>query len=542
MKTEALALEQAPPLSIPLSFFCTAPAAIVAAGVVLLLEPSALTGPVIQPSTVALTHLGTLGFLGLVMMGALYQMVPVLAAAPVPVVRCAHLVHALACGGIVALGYAAVHSRIAIATGLMAMGMALGIFVLPVTWALWVRVRGATDTTVQGMRVAIAGLACVLILGWLMTRGYRGIAFPGPRSFWTSAHHGIALLGWVGALIVSVSWHVLPMFYLVPPTPLAVRRLAVPLLALAIVGPILALSTFAFAPAWIGLNGGQAAVTGTLLPAAIAVWLVHPVLTWRGLSSRGRRRPDASIALWRIGLVAAIVTFFVATTALLHPALPRMGLLFGWLAIWGWAGSIAMGMLSRIVPFLVWFHRLSPWVGKADVPSMRKLWPNRPTRWLAYAQSGSLVCGAAAILSGNATLARVTGGLVVVVAALLATAILRVALYRGPQPGQLGVPRFVGDDAALQPAHAGPARIAGGQVGGQGSERSIHRSTLEWLPKRFVERTEGLLKVPAVAYCGPDGRVDRRPEGTSSPGSARNQTRARNHGRSHSQGSRAGGP
>lgn len=52
---------------------------------------------------------------------------------------------------------------------------------------------------------------------------------------------------------------------------------------------------------------------------------------------------------------------------------PRWQVLFEWVAIWGWAGLIMQGMLSRIVPFLVWFHRFSARVGLEPVPSMRSM-------------------------------------------------------------------------------------------------------------------------------------------------------------------------
>ena len=39
------------------------------------------------PTSLALAHLGTLGMLGMVMLGALYQMTPVVAGSPVPRIR-----------------------------------------------------------------------------------------------------------------------------------------------------------------------------------------------------------------------------------------------------------------------------------------------------------------------------------------------------------------------------------------------------------------------------------------------------------------------
>ena len=88
---------------IPLSFFLTAPLAVAAAGAVLLHSGSAAFASGWSPTTLALAHLGTLGMLGMVMLGALYQMTPVVAGSAVPWVRLAHAVHALLVVGLVGL-------------------------------------------------------------------------------------------------------------------------------------------------------------------------------------------------------------------------------------------------------------------------------------------------------------------------------------------------------------------------------------------------------------------------------------------------------
>lgn len=81
-----LAPEQGPPFTAPLRFFLTAPWFLVAAGLLAAFDPGWTEGP-LSPTALALTHLLTLGFLGMVMLGALTQMLPVLAGAPMPGIR-----------------------------------------------------------------------------------------------------------------------------------------------------------------------------------------------------------------------------------------------------------------------------------------------------------------------------------------------------------------------------------------------------------------------------------------------------------------------
>ena len=69
-------------------------------------------------------------------------------------------------------------------------------------------------------------------------------------------------------------------------------------------------------------------------------------------------------------------------------------MLFGVLFLGGFAVSVSNGMLYKIAPFLVWFHRFSPLVGQIKVPLLKDLLPNR-SAWVQTTFHGSslmLVC------------------------------------------------------------------------------------------------------------------------------------------------------
>ena len=102
LKTVGLSLDQAPQLSIPASFFLTIPIGVLLAAYILLKTGTAALVSPWMPQALALTHAGTLGVLAMGMIGALYQMTPVVAGSPVPFTRLAHLVHMLLLSGLVA--------------------------------------------------------------------------------------------------------------------------------------------------------------------------------------------------------------------------------------------------------------------------------------------------------------------------------------------------------------------------------------------------------------------------------------------------------
>jgi hypothetical protein len=276
------------------------------------------------------------------------------------------------------------------------------------------------------MRLAVLSLAIITVMGLAMARGYAGVAFPENRMLWMQIHLTLALLGWVGGLIMAVSWQVIPMFYLAPgPAKTTMRWLSGLLLA----GLILPLvSVLAATGSASMLSSGQLAGIGAL-PAALVIWLLHPALTLRYIAQRRRKRSDVSLLFWKAGLLTALLLIPIAVAALTLPD-PRWQLLFGWLAIWGWAATILHGMLSRIVPFLVWFHRYSARVGLEAVPSMRSLLPQRSIKIGFILHMGSVVSGVIAILLQADWLARLTGLLLVATAISLASMLIHVLRER----------------------------------------------------------------------------------------------------------------
>ncbi len=93
---------------------------------------------------------------------------------------------------------------------------------------------------------------------------------------------------------------------------------------------------------------------------------------------------------------------------------------------------IMHGMLTRIVPFLVWLHRFAPLVGKLRVPSVKKLHPDALTRRGFALHLCSLLLGVAAILSGSDVLCRLVGLTLIATAASIAHLIVQVLRQRPP--------------------------------------------------------------------------------------------------------------
>lgn len=406
----AITPEQGPPLAIPLSFFVSGAIFLGVGGALILNDGAAILALPYLPRTLALVHLETLGFLATVMVGAAYQLIPVVGGAPLPRRPPAHLLLAGLIGGTasLALGFMS-GAPLLLSGGAGLLVLSLCCFAALALLAL-LRSRVRSET-VLGMRLASLALVVTALLGLALVSGRLG-SWPGsaaPRVL--LVHVGIALGAWVGGLTAAAAWQVVPMFYLTRPFPRPMRRTILGLIALSLIAAVLGLAAELRA----------ALLLLALAPLSTAVLLLGPLTTAKLLWQRKRRRVGESVRFWWLSL-AALLGAGLALGWALHAPEPRWQLLFGWLAIVGWAGLLVHGMLSRIVPFLVWLHGRARPSGQ-DL-NMRALLPEARVKesWIVHGLS--VLLGAAGIALGSDLLCRAAGaGLV-----LTSLAMLRVVL------------------------------------------------------------------------------------------------------------------
>ena len=357
-----LSFEQAPPFSLPLRFFLTAPLFLLAAAGLIVLSPDALASRW-TPQALALTHALTLGFLAMAMLGALMQMLPVAAGSPLPAPRfVAGFSHVLLTLGTVALmtGFlAAEPAAFGAAIALLGGGFTLFLAAAAISLA-----RAVASVTVSSLRLALLCLGLTLLIGLVLAQLRAGWGVPPSVVVTAAAHAAFGLLGWILLLVIGVAYQVVPMFQITPPYP--------PRLARGLAGALFALLVIhAAAPLF-------APVVGTLVDAGIAGGILLFALATLSLQSRQRRKlPDVTLDFWRLGMASLIACVLVWLVAQFWPAWANSDtypLLLGVLFIGGFAVSVVSGMLYKIVPFLAWFHLQAQLQARAgSIPTMKDM-------------------------------------------------------------------------------------------------------------------------------------------------------------------------
>lgn len=386
MDTRGLSLEQGPPLRVPFAHFLTAPLFGVVGAVMLARAPVGSFVSRWSPDALAMMHIYALGFLVTIMMGALFQVLPVVAGRSVAragsVAAVTLPLHVLGTAGL-AYGLSTYDWRVAIVlVALLVLGLI--VFLAATAHALWS--TSARGESVTGLRWTLVGLLLTLLLGASLSLGHRGVPLPFMRPDLTNLHAAASLGAFTLGLIASVAYQVVPMFYVTPSYPRVMRGAFVP--ATVVLSLLCALCVSL--GVWRDVPLLRASVVLMVLPVAMFC-----VVTLRLLALRKRKVPEVSVTFWRLGLslaLASAVASVFATVDVL-PATWPTSVVAGALALSAVA-AIVTGMLLRIVPFLVWFHLQAAWSSRLQqeparvdllaftAPALKDIVSDAAARWV----------------------------------------------------------------------------------------------------------------------------------------------------------------
>jgi len=410
-----------PSVTLPLAYLVTAAAAfaLAALSIAWLAEP--LAGHYYHPRLAALTHTVTLGWITLTIMGASYQLVPIVLERPIWSERLGWWQLGLMVVGVIGLVghmFLAEWTGFLWAAGLVTIGV--GLHVLNIARSL--RGLGRFTFTARLLVGALVGLALTAAFGLLLGVDRVWKLLPGAFFPTLHAHVHLALLGWIVPIILGVAARVFPMFLLAPEP--RGRAGSLQEWGLLVGVPLVGVGLLAAPP--------------LILPGALAVLAALAGHAWWLAGAwRSRKRPALD---WGLRVAMGASLYLVPAIGLgLGLALdlasgPRVALAYAVLALGGWVSMTIVGMMLKIVPFLVWYRVYAPAVGRRPVPTLAAIgWPAAEAAAAVLLNAG-VVALALAVAAGDPGWIRAAGGLLAFGALAFAGALARVLHHALPCP------------------------------------------------------------------------------------------------------------
>jgi hypothetical protein len=300
----------------------------------------------------------------MVVMGAVTQMLPVLAGTPIPnVLWFSRITHIL-----ITLG------SIFFPLGIMTMsqsmiqwggGLALLSIIIFFTTILLSLRKALPSFTVSCFKLSACSVLIMIVFAGRLALSWAGLLdFSAERMELIELHIAWAMFGFLFILILGVSHKVVPMFYVTNEYPMWFTKY----IAKAVFFLLLCWSLFF--------------ITGThlLIPMIKGLLsflvIIYAFETFRRFVNRKRKVRDTTVLFWKTSmffLALGSVFYFVIQYWTTNPEMEvAASLLFG-MALF----SLMTGMLYKIIPFLTWFHLTARNI--KNVPTMRELLPNRYT-------------------------------------------------------------------------------------------------------------------------------------------------------------------
>ncbi len=370
-----------------MSYFATALLALIAAEALMLAGFGYPAAPLRAPETLLLVHLVAIGWLSLLMCGALFQFVPVLIARPLYSDMLPLPTLGLLAAGLAALlcGFLQLGGHVDHGFGFFpAAAILLGAGFTLVLWNLGRTLWAARPLPLPARFVTggLCSLAATVLFGIVFALVLGGVtALPhlvDVAAFGLPIHVIAGLGGWLTFTAVGVSYRLLAMFMLAPElegrTTRGALYLGAAALAAVIVGGTAAICLAGNVMWGIGI-GGLLGLAGLALYGGDIVHLYR---------ARKRRVIELNSRMAAVALANLAATVVLGLGLLLAGRFTDHVGVLAFLIGFAWLTGFGLAKLYKIVAFLTWLECYGPVLGKTATPRVQDLVTEpRAQKWFA---------------------------------------------------------------------------------------------------------------------------------------------------------------
>jgi hypothetical protein len=323
----------------------------------------------LNSSTLAWVHIFLLGFVMMIIFGAMAQLVPVVLEVGHFAVDLYYIIYPLLFIGTVLMGIGFYYFPTLLPFGGVIAFVAFSIFLFE-TFLTILKVK-KLNFIITTVLIANIFLLFGLIIGIVLALGYSGVLDVEIYKL-IKAHVFLVLVGYVGITIMGMSLVLLPMFWLSHSFSWIYVKSALTILCFGVL--LIVLSSF--------INIKFIEYSGYILSFTALILYFFQIFIIMVFS----------YFCLLISIIMGIIYIFNPYHNLL--------LTLSWLAIFGFITFVITGHMYKIVPFLVWFERFSPFVGKKKVPMLSDMIPVKSANMQFFFSTLGVMISAIGILFG----------------------------------------------------------------------------------------------------------------------------------------------
>ncbi|XOB61173.1 hypothetical protein ACMC56_11210 [Campylobacterota bacterium DY0563] len=313
----------------------------------------------LNSSTLAWVHLFLLGFVMMVIFGAMAQLVPVVLEVGHFAVDLYYIICPLLFIGALLMATGFYYYPSLLPYGGIIAFISLSIFLLE-TFLTIFKVK-KLNFIIFTVLIANIFLLLGLIIGIVLALAYSGSIDINIYPF-LKAHVYSVLVGYVGITIMGMSLILLPMFWLSHSFSWIYVKSALTLLCMGILFVIFSSFIYIVYLEYIAY---------ILTSLSFILYFIQIFIIYK---TRVRLEIDIYFKCMMFSYICLLISIIMGMIYLFYP-IQTLLLSLSCLGIFGFITFIIIGHLYKIIPFLVWYERFSPYVGKRKVPMLSDMIP-----------------------------------------------------------------------------------------------------------------------------------------------------------------------
>lgn len=309
--------------------------------------------------TLSWVHLFLLGFVMMIIFGAMTQLVPVVLEVGHFAVDLYYIIYPLLFIGTLLMAFGFYYYPVILPYGGVVAFIAFFVFLIE-TFLTIIKVK-KFNFVITSVLIANIFLLFGLIVGIVLALGYSGAVDIQVYQI-LKAHVYLVLIGFVCITIMGMSLVLLPMFWLSHSFSWIYVKTALVILSIGIL--LVVLSSFT--------NITFFEYSGYLLTfLAFVLYFFQIFIIYK---TRVRLEKDIYFKSMMFSYICLLFSIIMGIVYIFYQS-ENLLLSLSWLGIFGFITFIITGHLYKIIPFLVWYERFSPYVGKRKVPMLADMLP-----------------------------------------------------------------------------------------------------------------------------------------------------------------------
>lgn len=317
-----------------------------------------------NPEVISFVHLFLLGFVMMIIFGAMAQFVPVVLEVGHFGVELFYAIWPLLLIGTILMAFGFIYSPSLLPYGGVTVLIAMMIFVGEIFLTIF-KVKKLT-LVMSSVLISNTFLFFGIIFGLLMA-----LSFAGTISLTISsllhAHVYLVIGGYITITIMGLSIVLVPMFTLSHDFSMKPLQISITMMS---IGVVLVVFSSLFGVELLEYLG----YAFSFLSMLVYFYLIYHIY-----DIRPRKENDVYAFSLMFSYFSMIVSLLLGVVYLVMQK-EQFLIASGWLLFFGFFGFLITGHIYKIIPFLVWFERFSPLVGKQKVPMLAEMVPPKSSQ------------------------------------------------------------------------------------------------------------------------------------------------------------------